>query len=68
MSSVTFASGYGCVIHFDGATPYNGFPTSGQGRAVMFSFVAHWSGQSGADLADPNVQKLFVNAVSWACK
>jgi hypothetical protein len=40
----------------------------GNGRAVMFGFVAHWLGGRGAVLSDPNVQKLFVNAASWACK
>lgn len=36
------------------------------GRAVKFSFMAHWSGQSGNVLTDPNAQTLFINAVRWA--
>jgi hypothetical protein len=38
-----------------------------QGRAVKFSFMAHWSSQSGDVLADANAQKLFINAIRWAC-
>jgi hypothetical protein len=40
----------------------------GAGRAVKFSFMAHWSGGSGAILANPVVQQLYVNAVRWAAR
>jgi hypothetical protein len=37
----------------------------GTGRTVMFSHAANYF--STGTLADPNIQKLFVNAVQWAC-
>jgi hypothetical protein len=37
----------------------------GTGRTVMFSHAANYL--STGTLADPNIQKLFVNAVQWAC-
>jgi hypothetical protein len=40
----------------------------GTGRAVKFSFMAHWSGATqGLPFQNVNVQNLFVNAVRWAC-
>ena len=29
--------GFDCVIHLNGATPYNGFPTAGQAAMMDFS-------------------------------
>jgi hypothetical protein len=40
--------------------------TFGSGRVVNFSAAPGYSGQQ--TLLDPNVQKLYVNAVGWACQ
>jgi hypothetical protein len=38
----------------------------GNGRVVNFSWAANY--QTQQTLLDPNVQKLYVNAVNWACR
>ena len=57
---------------FSGTGCQNGANTAGifvrrlgAGRAIKFSFMAHWAGESGNVLADPNAQRLFINAVRW---
>jgi hypothetical protein len=41
--------------------------TFGSGRVVSFSVAPDYAG-SQQSLQDPNIQKLFVNAVAWACQ